>query len=176
MDVQSLHAWTLTTSLNPLHLSQHPKLSAGSEKYLALHTYNTSNTGDTMAWAHDLLKMSQCQRAVKEPPCVVKQNTSQASLIALSHSPSGKTLKLAFKCQLSEAHQPYSCGPQALRTRRAGINGRTRGCPWLLSGSSLPRHALPRLHPIRWSWATAQQAAPNNLCSLDLHRSLKSGL
>lgn len=114
---QGLHMWTLTTSLNPLHLSQHLKLSPGSEKYLALHTYNTSNTEDTMAWAHDLLKMSWCQRAVKEPPCVLKQNTAQASLISPSHSPSGRTLKLAFKCQLSEAHQPFSCGPQALGTR-----------------------------------------------------------
>lgn len=60
---QSLHAWTLTASLNPLHLSQHPKLSPGSEKYLVFHTYNTTNIGDTMAWAHNLLKMSQCQRA-----------------------------------------------------------------------------------------------------------------
>lgn len=107
---QGLHMWTLTTSLNPLHLSQHLKLSPGSENYLALHTYNTSNTGDTMALAHNLLKMSRCQRAVKEPPCVMKQNTSQASLIAPSHSPSGKTLRLAFKCHLSEAISPSAVG------------------------------------------------------------------
>lgn len=65
--------WTLTTFLNPLHLSRHPKLSPGSEKFLVSHTYNVSNTGGTMAWAHDRLKMSLCQRAEKEPPCVLIQ-------------------------------------------------------------------------------------------------------